>query len=81
MKIIIENLIFKGTHGYTEKEKIKPQRFIVTIHLEGDFHRAAADDDLKKTADYRRIKEIAGNIVENGHYDLLETIAEKIILP
>ena len=78
MKITIENLIFKGIHGYTEKEKNNLQRFIVNIELEGDFHQAAAGDNLQKTVDYREIKEIARKIIETEHYDLLETIAEKI---
>ena len=30
-KIILKNLLFSGVHGYTEKEKVKPQRFILNI--------------------------------------------------
>ena len=78
MEILIENLIFKGIHGYTQKEKINPQRFILNINVEGDFDGAAAKDDLQKTADYRQLKEVARKVIETERYDLLETIADKI---
>lgn len=78
MNITLENLIFEGTHGYTEKEKARPQRFCVTITIEGDIHSAGYSDDLNDTIDYREIKTIVKDTITGEHHELLETLAETI---
>lgn len=77
MKIIIKNLIFAGTHGLTKKEKNTPQRFQVSVaaQLWQEFLMA---DNVKETSDYRNIKKIAQKIIEKDHYDLIETMGNKI---
>lgn len=76
--ITLRNLIFYGTHGHTAKEKLKPQRFIVDILIESDFLRAASTDNLNHTVDYRAAREAARQVIEDGNYELIETIAGKI---
>ena len=78
MTITLSNLIFNGTHGYTEKEKINPQGFCVTITLNEGISHAHCNDDISATIDYRKIKTIAQEVVEGIHCNLLETLSEKI---
>lgn len=76
--ITLRSLIFYGTHGHTAKEKLAPQRFIVDILIESDFLRAASTDNLNHAVDYRSAREAARQVIENGNYELIETIAGKI---
>ncbi|MEK7103277.1 MAG: dihydroneopterin aldolase [Patescibacteria group bacterium] len=78
MVITLRNLIFIGTHGYTEKEKTNPQRFCVTITLESTVTQCPHSDNITDTIDYRDIKNIAQETIEGKHYDLLEPLAEII---
>lgn len=76
MKILLENLIFSGIHGFTDAEKMKPQRFRVDIETE--VFGNSKGDNLETTADYRKIKAAAKNVIEGGHCDLIETLACRI---
>jgi dihydroneopterin aldolase len=82
MKIIIENLVFKGIHGLTEKEKISSQKFILNIEVETD-KITPKNDSIEETIDYRKIRNIAENVILGPHQNLLETmsmqIAERIL--
>ena len=77
MKIIIENLVFKGIHGLTEKEKISSQKFILNIELETD-KIIPKNDSIEETIDYRKIRDIAENVILGPHRNLLETISMQI---
>ena len=77
-KIALNNLVFYGTHGYTQKEKTKTQRFTLNINIEWHSENSSGDD-LKNTIDYRQIKEFARKIIEKNSFNLIETIAEKIL--
>lgn len=75
--VFINNLIFWGFHGLTEKEKINAQRFIINIQIKAcSIGRA---EDITTTIDYRVIKAIIGRIINKEHFGLLETLAGRII--
>lgn len=76
--IRLKNMTFYAHHGYYEAERELGQKFEVDIEILCDLHRAASDDDLKKTMDYRTIYSIAKNSFENYKFRLIESVAERI---
>ena len=77
MKIFINNLIYKGVHGLTDKEKSLPQRFRVDVVIDC-FEPQGIEDDINRTLDYRIVRNIVRDVIEGPHRDLLETIGETI---
>ncbi|KUO95098.1 dihydroneopterin aldolase [Ferroacidibacillus organovorans] len=76
--IIMEELAFFGRHGVYEEETKLGQRFVVTLHLYGDFQKAAAFDDVALTVDYGKVYEVVKQIVEGPPVKLVETVAQRI---
>lgn len=74
--VFINNLIFWGFHGLTEKEKTNPQRFLVNISLKAP--PAGNQDDISKTVDYRIVKKITESMISNERFELLESLAARI---
>ncbi len=76
MEIFIKDLILLGVHGLTDKEKLAPQPFKVTIRT--GVASINTDDDITHTADYRKMKKIAEQVIQEEHYELVESIAHRI---
>ena len=77
MIIRITNLSFRGTHGATEKERLAPQPFRVSIALT-PWRADAVREDLAETVDYRIPKKIVQDVIEGAHCELIETLADTI---
>lgn len=77
MKIIVKNLVFKGNHGTTAKERKRPQNFQTNIVVE-TLENSPTGDNLEKTIDYRKYKKIVQEIIEGSSCNLIETINNKI---
>jgi dihydroneopterin aldolase len=77
MKIFINNLIYKGIHGLTDKESSSPQRFRVDVTVDC-FESPGTKDDINETLDYRIVKNVVREVIEGPHRDLLETMGETI---
>lgn len=75
--VFLNNLIFWGFHGLTEKEKINAQRFLINISIQTT--SGNSEDNIAKTIDYRVIKELTGKIISKERFNLLETLAIRII--
>ena len=69
---------FQGTHGVHEHEQQNPQAFEVDVELALDLQPAGLSDDLTRTADYSRVFDICGQIVESTRFNLIEALAEAI---
>ena len=76
MIITLHDLIYSGTHGATEKERLNPQPFKITIKLTP--WKAAVGDDIADAADYRLPKKIAQAVIEGPHKELIETLAGRV---
>jgi dihydroneopterin aldolase len=63
-----------GRHGARPGEKDAPQPFVVDLALE----LGVAEDRLGATADYRGLVERVRRVVEEGSFDLIETLADRI---
>ncbi len=77
MTIRISNLSFRGTHGATEKERLAPQPFRVSLALT-PYRANIVREDLAETVDYRIPKKIAQDVIEGPHCELIETLADTI---
>ncbi len=77
MTIRISNLSFRGTHGATEKERLAPQPFRVSIALM-PWRANVVREDIAETIDYRIPKKIIQNVIEGPHCELIETLADMI---
>ncbi len=77
-RIILDGMLFQGTHGVLPEEQQAPQPFEVDVELVADLRPAGVTDDLGRTIDYGRVFEVCREIVESTRYNLLEALAEAI---
>jgi dihydroneopterin aldolase len=75
-RLFLSGIRAEGHHGARTGEKNEPQPFVVDLDLEVD----AGDDSIGATADYRGITDAVREIVEQGSFDLIETMADAIAL-
>jgi dihydroneopterin aldolase len=73
-RLFLSGIRAEGRHGARTGEKDEPQPFVVDLDLEVE----ARDDSIEATADYREITEAVREVVEQGSFDLIETMADSI---
>lgn len=73
-RLFLSGIRAEGRHGARPGEKDEAQPFVVDLDLEVD----AGDDSIEATADYRQITDAVRQVVEEGSFDLIETMAEAI---
>ena len=73
-RLFLSGIRAEGRHGARPGEKDVPQPFVVDLDLEVD----AVDDWIDSTADYRAITDTVREIIEQGSFDLIETMADAI---
>lgn len=78
-KIIIEDLEVYAYHGVAEEEKKLGQMFLVSLEISADLTTAAKNHDLSCTLNYAEVCRVVGDIVSSDKYDLIETVAYKIL--
>ncbi|GAA1499298.1 dihydroneopterin aldolase [Paeniglutamicibacter kerguelensis] len=66
-----------GHHGVFESEKRDGQPFTLDIVLHTDIRPAAASDNVADTAHYGELGELVVEQIQDGPWDLIETLAEK----
>ena len=77
-RVVIEGMVFEGTHGVHEHEQVNPQPFEIDVELALDLAPAGQSDDLAHTVDYSRVFEDVRRIVESTRFRLIEALAEAI---
>jgi dihydroneopterin aldolase len=78
-KIILHNMVFRGSHGVHPAERELGQRFEVDVELGLDLARAMSSDALEDSVNYSRAFAIVREEVEEHQYQLLEGLAGAII--
>jgi dihydroneopterin aldolase len=73
-RLFLSGIRAEGHHGARAGEKDEPKRFVVYLDLEVEAH----DDSIEATADYRAITDAVREVVEQGSFDLIETMADAI---
>ena len=64
--------------GVPDEERAKPQRLLLTVEMEHDFHSAATEDELGGTIDYYAVSQRLLGFGEGVHWKLIETLAVDI---
>jgi dihydroneopterin aldolase len=77
-RVILSDLRLRGSHGLGDDERARPQEFAVTIVCPTDAARAAASDTIGDALDYRRLRDIATEVIGGPSRRLLETLADDI---
>jgi dihydroneopterin aldolase len=77
-RILLEGMVFEGTHGALPEEQLAPQPFEVDVELAMNLQPAGRSDDLEQTVDYARVHDACRQIVESARFNLVEAIAEAI---
>lgn len=73
-RLFLSGIHATGRHGARPGEKDEPQPFVIDLDLEV----LVGDDRIEDTADYRGVSERVRALVEEGSYDLIETMAADI---
>ena len=76
--IRIDNLVFLGKHGVSEKERNLEQEFEVSVTLGVDVKKSALSDKIEDTVDYQNIKDIVREVIEGSACYLIEKLASDI---
>lgn len=77
-RILLEGMVFEGTHGVYPEEQVTPQPFEVDVELALNLQPAGMSDDLELTIDYARVFDVCRQIVESTRFNLIEALAEAI---
>ncbi|MBI1185357.1 dihydroneopterin aldolase [bacterium] len=75
--IALEGMEFFAFHGVSETEQKIGRTFVVDVHFEMDFEKAAIDENLEETADYARLYQIVKSEMKITQ-KLLESVARRM---
>lgn len=77
--IHLKQLRFHGRHGVLPEEAVLGQPWIVDLDLVVDIAQAAASDDVAHTVNYADVYALCRDIVTGERFDLIETLANRIL--
>ena len=77
-RIILDDMVFQGTHGVYLEEQQNAQPFEVDVELVMNLQPAGLSDDLEQTIDYSKVFDTCRQIVESTRFNLIEALAEAI---
>lgn len=77
--VFIKDLVLDMSIGIYETEKKNKQRAIVNVELSVSPDEDWQDDDIAHVVSYEDVINSIKALVAEGHYNLVETFAEKII--
>lgn len=78
-RIYIRDLALRCIIGVYPEEKREKQDVIINIVLECDHSAAAKSDHLDDAIDYKGLKKEVIKLVEASHFNLIETLADRIV--
>ena len=76
--IIIKDLKVNYRVGVPDEERARPQKLLLTLHVEHDFRQAVAADDVGETIDYDALSRRLFAFGDDCHWCLIETLASDI---
>ena len=77
-KVLIKELILNLKLGYYEFENEKPQRVKFSLEIDYKDKKPSNDKDLKSIVNYSKVVKVIKKLVNNKHYNFLETLAEDV---
>lgn len=78
-EINIKNLLLRTEVGFKEHERGKKQDLIINLKIDFDTIGEEINDNPEMALDYRAICKQIIDTVENNNYNLIETVAHKIL--
>jgi dihydroneopterin aldolase len=76
--VFVDGLEVRARIGVYWREKIASQPVRISVDLAVQEQDAPVDDRLANVVDYAKIAEGVRAIVDEGHYHLVETLAERV---
>jgi dihydroneopterin aldolase len=76
--VFIEDLQIETVIGIYDWEREIRQTVSLDLEMATDISRAAASDKIEDTLDYKSVAKRLISFVEESHFELVETLAEKI---
>jgi dihydroneopterin aldolase len=73
-RLFLTGIEAMGRHGANPGEKDAPQAFVVDLDVEVDVEV----DDIASATDYRTLIALAREVVREGSFDLIETLAHAV---
>jgi dihydroneopterin aldolase len=77
-KIFVRDLVISCFIGAFEEEKYEKQRVRFQVEVWVHPARRAAADDVSRVVSYDLIVQAIHSVIEGGHINLLETLAERV---
>ncbi|MDG6881162.1 Dihydroneopterin aldolase [Phocoenobacter uteri] len=77
--IFIKELTVFASVGVYDWEKTIKQRLVFNIEMAWDFEKAAQSDDVANCLNYATVSQAVIKFVESQHFDLVETIAYRLV--
>ena len=77
-RIFLRGLAVDCIIGFIDWERRIPQTVLIDLELPVDCARAAVNDDVGDTVDYKRVAKRVSAIVSESQFKLVETLAEQI---
>lgn len=74
-----ENHRVKCIIGINPEERLKEQELLIDLQVEANFSQIAAQDDLTNATCYATIASDCSQIAQQGHYQMLETLAYQLL--
>ena len=77
-KVLIKELILNLKLGYYDFEKATPQKVKFSLEANYEDKKPTNDKDLKSIVNYAKLVKLIKKLVQNKHYNFLETLAEDV---
>ncbi len=77
-KVLVKELILNLKLGYYDFEKEKPQKVKFSLEIDYKDKKPSNDKDLKSIVNYSKVVRLIKKLVNNKHYNFLETLAEDV---
>jgi|TARA_Y100001970_G_scaffold150274_1_gene184282 dihydroneopterin aldolase len=77
-KVLIKDLLLDLKLGYYDFEKEKVQKVKFTLDINYEDKKPSNDKDVKSIVNYAKIVKLIKKLVNNKHYNFLETLAEDV---
>jgi D-erythro-7,8-dihydroneopterin triphosphate epimerase len=79
-KIKVKNLLLRTYIGFNPDEQVNRQDVVINFEIETDVsHKALAEDDPDDILDYKSITKKVIQLVQEGKFNLLEVLTQKIL--
>lgn len=76
--IHISDLLLRTIIGINEEEREKKQDVLINITMNVDLKAAGQTDQIEDAVNYRTITKEIIDLVENSHFQLVETMAHEV---